>query len=91
MRPYSGETEDPDQEVSWGPWRIPEPLGTINNIFACVYNVVTLFWSFWPQTNDPTAETTNWSVLPFCVVILFSIIWYPLQAKKHYKGPIREV
>ncbi|KAI1472946.1 amino acid transporter [Daldinia caldariorum] len=91
MLPYVGETDDPDPEVTWGPWRIPEPLGTINNIFAIIYNVVTLFWSFWPQTNYPTAETTNWSVLPFCVVIIFSIVWYPLRAKKHYKGPIREV
>ncbi|KAI2626988.1 amino acid transporter [Hypomontagnella submonticulosa] len=90
MRPYF---PDPDnyEGVSWGPWRIPEPLGTINNIFACLYIVITLLWSFWPQTNPTTLETANWSVLPFSVVIIFSVLWYVFRAKHYFKGPIKEV
>jgi choline transport protein len=91
LLPYSPDIENFDAGVAWGPWRISEPFGTVNNVFACMYGVLTLFWSFWPQTNPPTAATANWSVLVFTVVVLFSIVWYAIQARKYFKGPIKEV
>ncbi|KAI1414623.1 amino acid transporter [Hypoxylon sp. FL1857] len=91
IRPYSVDSEALNPGVVWGPWRIPEPFGTLNNAFGCLYNVITLFWSFWPQSKYPTASTLNWSVLPFSIMLLFSILWYVLRAKYYFKGPIREV
>jgi amino acid transporter len=76
--------------LTWGVWRIPEPLGTMNNIFAILYTVFLLFWSFWPQTNPTTPETANWSILVFGSVVIFSIFWYIVRARHHFKGPIKE-
>lgn len=91
FRPYSAGSSDEHDVLSWGPWRIPEPIGTINNFFACVYTVFMLFWSFWPQTSMPTPESFNWSVLVFGAVIIFSVVWYTVRAKTYFKGPIKEV
>ncbi|KAI0850494.1 amino acid transporter [Daldinia vernicosa] len=74
----------------WGPWKVPEPFGIINNVFACLYMMLLLFWSFWPQVNSPTPGEVNWSVLVYGTVILFSVIWYVLKARRHFKGPVRE-
>ncbi|KAK3686192.1 amino acid/polyamine transporter I [Podospora appendiculata] len=80
---------DPD-DLSWGVWRVPEPLGTINNVFAVLYSAFLLFWSFWPQTDPTAPETANWSVLVFGAVVVFRVLWYVVRAKRHFKGPIRE-
>ncbi|GAB1319326.1 polyamine transporter tpo5 [Madurella fahalii] len=76
--------------LTWGVWRIPEPLGTINNIAAILYSIFLLFWSFWPQTNPTTLETANWSVLVFGSVVIFSVLWYVVRARHSFRGPIRE-
>jgi choline transport protein len=92
FRPY--ESDPPalhDGRLTWGPWKIPEPFGTANNVFACVYCALLLFWSFWPQTSSPTPDTANWSILVFGCVILFSIAWYALRARRTFKGPIKEI
>lgn len=91
FRPYSAGSSDDHGRPSWGPWRVPEPFGTINNIVACIYTIFLLFWSFWPQTNMPTPASFNWSILVFGAVVLFSIVWYAAQAKTYFKGPIKEV
>ncbi|KAI0107269.1 amino acid transporter [Nemania sp. FL0031] len=81
---------DPDPSViSWGPWKIPEPIGTINNGFACIYSLLLLFWSFWPQSTPTTPTTANWSILVFGFVVMLSILWYVIRAKHYFKGPIR--
>ncbi|KAI0813818.1 amino acid transporter [Xylaria sp. FL0064] len=83
IRPYSS-TADFDlidgKRLTWGPWKLPEPLGIANNIFACLYSIFTLFSSFWPQVNHPTPNTTNWSVLVFGVM-----------ANRYFQGPIKEI
>ncbi|KAI1174994.1 amino acid transporter [Nemania sp. FL0916] len=91
LKPYLPGHEASDGSLCWGPWKVPEPFGTLNNIFACVYGTLTLFWSFWPQTSLPTEETANWSVLVFSVVVLFSVVWYIVRARKYFQGPIKEV
>ncbi|KAJ2990487.1 hypothetical protein NUW58_g2925 [Xylaria curta] len=47
----------------WGPWKVSEPFGTLNNAFACLYMTFLLFWSFWPEVNYPTPAEVNWSIL----------------------------
>ncbi|KAI1105608.1 putative GABA transporter [Jackrogersella minutella] len=85
------DASDPPEGLVWGPWKLPEPFGILNNIFACLYSAVLLFWSFWPQTVAPTPETFNWSILIFGAVVLFSVVWYILRARHSFKGPIKEI
>jgi choline transport protein len=77
-------------QLIWGPWKIPEPFGTINNVFSIVYSVFLLFWSFWPQTTPTTLEGFNWSVVVFVGVIVFSVLWYVVRARTYFSGPVKE-
>ncbi|KAI4861222.1 amino acid transporter [Hypoxylon rubiginosum] len=83
--------DDQIEGLRWGPWKIPEPFGTINNVFACAYSAFLLFWSFWPQVYMPTPESANWSALVYGSVIIFCIIWYAVKARKYFKGPVKEI
>ncbi|KAJ8132573.1 hypothetical protein O1611_g1050 [Lasiodiplodia mahajangana] len=92
VKPYVEDSEHVDADhLVWGPWKVPEPFGTLNNAFACLYTVFLLFWSFWPESNHPSAAELNWSVVVYGGVILFSITWYILRARRFFKGPIKEV
>ena len=77
--------------MQWGPWRVPEPLGTINNAFACVYLIIIAFFSFWPTTTTITAATMNYSVLVTAAVAIFSMIYYLVYARRTYSGPVVEI
>lgn len=77
--------------VHWGPWKIPEPWGSINNTFAVLYLSFVWFWTFWPTMTPNTPDTFNFNVLPFGGIVLFSTIWYVMSAKKTFNGPIREM
>ena len=90
----SADTSDADEvvqsELSWGPWRVPGLLGTINNAYACVYTVFVMFWSFWPPATPTTPSTMNYAVLMTGATVLFSIVYYYFWGKKGYMGPLIE-
>ena len=75
----------------WGPWRMPEPLGTFTNAFACAFLIVVFFFTFWPPATPVTAKTMNYSVVVMGFVAIVSGIYYVLSAHKTYKGPIVEI
>lgn len=76
--------------LTWGPWRLHGALGIANNIFSCIYLIFVFFFSFWPPSLEVTPETMNYAVLVFGTVILFSMIYYAVWARKIYNGPIIE-
>jgi choline transport protein len=77
--------------LSWGPWCIPEPLGTISNALGCSYMLTVLFFSFWPVAANPNAASMNYSCVMVGAVIIFSMLYYILWARRFYKGPVVEV
>jgi choline transport protein len=93
--PYNAEdrslrnTIEADQ-LTWGPWHIPEPFGTVINCVGCAYMVIMLFFSFWPVTMETTPESMNYSVLMTGVVVIFSFVYYFAWGNKDYKGPLVE-
>lgn len=78
-------------ELAWGPWRIPGIWGILNNAFTCVYLAVVWFFSFWPTATPVTPQSMNFSVLVTGVVVIFSVLYYFIRARKIYVGPIIEV
>lgn len=78
-------------KLVWGPWRIPGVFGIVNNVFACVYLTVVLFFSFWPPATPPTAQTMNYSSLVLGGVVIFCVCYYALVARMEYIGPVVEV
>jgi choline transport protein len=84
--------ESYDRNLTWGPWRLKGTLGIVNNITACCYLVLLIFFSFWPSTfklTDP--KLMNWAVVVTGGVTLFSVGYYALFARKKYAGPVVEV
>lgn len=77
-------------ELSWGPWRVPGLLGTLNNAYACIYTVFVMFWSFWPPATPTAPSTMNYAVLMTGATILFSVVYYYVWGKKGYLGPLIE-
>lgn len=76
-----------DAPLIWGPWHLPEPWGTINNAYACVYMIFVIFWSVWPPDNHPTVSEMNYSVVVTGGVMILSAAWYFIRARHVYKGP----
>ncbi|OAA54694.1 amino acid/polyamine transporter I [Cordyceps fumosorosea ARSEF 2679] len=82
---------DNAEGLIWGPWHVPGVLGIVNNSLACAYLLTMLFFSFWPPAPVSDAKDMNFSVLMTGAVVIFSIVYYLVWAKRDYKGPIREV
>lgn len=87
----ASDMSSPLDKLVWGPWRIKGTLGIANNLFACIWLVLIIFFSFFPPTAQVTPSTTNYSVLVFGAVVIFSIVYYLVWAKKFYVGPVKEV
>ncbi|CAG8979944.1 hypothetical protein HYALB_00013368 [Hymenoscyphus albidus] len=84
-------TNTMDTDLSWGPWKIPEPFGSIINAFGCVYLIIAAVFSFFPTAVNPTASTMNYSSLMVGSISIFAVLYYILSAHKVYKGPLVEV
>jgi choline transport protein len=78
-------------ELVWGPFHLPGVVGIVNNVVAICYLVVVGFFSFWPPMLDPTVDMMNYSVVVTGFVVIFSVIYYLVRARKEYQGPLVEV
>ncbi|KAL8716326.1 MAG: hypothetical protein Q9220_000231 [cf. Caloplaca sp. 1 TL-2023] len=76
-----------NMRLIWGPFHLPGVWGIINNGVAWVFTVITLFFSFFPPATPVTPATMNYNALVFGSVVLFSIIYYSVYAKDHFRGP----
>lgn len=79
------------QQLVWGPWRIPGIAGLVVNAYACIFMIIILFFSFWPQGLDPTPATMNWSCLVTSAVAVLSAVYYLIWAHKTYTGPVVDI
>lgn len=72
----------PAARFSLGRWGIPV------NCAAVIFSIWSFFWSFWPQTNNPTAASFNWASPIFSAVIIGAMIYYCIAGRKKYFGPV---
>ncbi|KAF2833513.1 amino acid transporter [Ophiobolus disseminans] len=77
--------------LQWGPWKVPGALGVANNAFACVYLVIMWVFAFFPADVAVTAQSMNWSSVTFGGTVLFAVVYYLLNGRKKYNGPIVEL
>jgi hypothetical protein len=90
LHPVEALTELVQGRFVWGPWHIPGILGTINNVYACVYMIFVIFWSVWPPATPVTASTMNYSVVVTGGIMILSGVWYVVRGRREYKGPLVE-
>lgn len=90
----SSEPEDSSlgiEKLSWGLWRLPEPIGTFNNAFGCAFLLIVLTFSCFPAENHPTSSTMNYVVVMEGGILICAVIYYLIWGRKTYKGPVIEV
>ena len=80
-----------DEKFRWGPWHLPGLWGDVNNAIACGYLTVVVFFSFWPTVQPVTAENMNYAVLVTGAIVIFSLVYYLVWARRVYMGPVVEV
>lgn len=88
--PLSGSqlTNTPGFELSWGPWHIPGIVGPAVNLFAIIYVLVILFFSFWPPDVPVDGAKMNYTILVTGAVLIFSVTWYLAWGRRDYKRPL---
>lgn len=75
--------------INYGPWKLGV-FGVPANIFALIWTIIAMFFSFWPGAVNPTPQTMNWACLLYGATMIFSIGFYVLHGRHVYKGPIIE-
>ena len=81
-------TNTPGFELSWGAWYMPGILGPAVNLFAIIYVLIILFFSFWPPELPVGAANMNYTILVTGAVLVFSVVWYYAWGRRDYKGPV---
>ena len=79
------------EKLSWGLWRLPEPMGTMNNAFGCKFLLIILTFSCFPADNHPTPSTMNYVVVMEGGILIIAIFYYLIWGHKTYAGPVIEV
>ena len=80
-----------DDVVSWGPWHMHGIWGIAVNTWACLYLIIMVFFSFWPTERAVTASTMNYAVLITGAIVIISLTYYQVWAKRVYTGPVIEI
>ncbi|KAJ5550591.1 choline transport protein [Penicillium sp. DV-2018c] len=80
-----------DAKLVWGPFHLPGIWGILVNTFALIYMTIAVFFSFWPPSWVVTVQTMNFSVVGTVGVIVLSLVYYAIRARKVYDGPIVEI
>lgn len=96
IKPYAAHSEllrntMESEFLTWGPWKVPEPLGTLINAFSVVFLFALLLFSYWPTTVAPGPAGMNYSSLVTGAVGIFSLVYYAVWGRKTYKGPVIEI
>ncbi|TVY43233.1 Choline transport protein [Lachnellula occidentalis] len=73
-------------DLTWGPWRVPEPFGTIINVIGSSF-----FFTFWPPATPTTALSMNYDIVMLAGVAFLSSFYYYFWAYKTFNGPVIEI
>lgn len=65
--------------------------GIVVNVAALLLLTPLIFFLTWPLTTPVTAETMNWSSVMLVGVFIIATVYYILQARKEYEGPVIHV
>lgn len=78
-------------KLVWGPFHIKGLFGVAINVFAIVYMLITVFFSFWPPMAEVTVSTMNYSAVGTVGTMALSLVYYFVRARHVYEGPIVEI
>lgn len=76
-----------NEPIPFGPWRIGR-AGLAVNIIAFVYTLIAMVFSFFPPALPVTPQNMNWSIVVYSFVLISGGIFYAIQGRKQWNGPI---
>ena len=77
----------PDSALPWGPFKLGR-AGVPVTVAAITYSAFGAFFSLWPSSPKPDAESMNYDILVFGAAIVFSLSFWFLYGRKYYEGPV---
>lgn len=63
-------------------WAIPV------NVIGAGYSWFVFFWGFWPASQPVMVDNMNYAPVMFGGVLVLSLLWYFLGARRVYTGPV---
>lgn len=75
------------EDYHLGPWNMGR-WGLPVNVFAIIFSMIAIFFSFFPAANHPALKDMNWSSVMFGGITVFGLIYYVVFARKVYSGPV---
>lgn len=75
----------------YGPFKLGRTLGPAANLIGFLWCVLIVFWSFWPRVSGPTVGEMNWSCLAYGAVTILAMVFWVVDGRGRYVGPVREI
>lgn len=73
-------------EIALGLWNLGR-FGLAINIYAALYTVITVVFSFFPPSTPVDKESMNYSCVVYGGTIIFGVVYYMVHGHKAYIGP----
>ena len=84
VKRFSGE------RINFGPWNLGR-YGLAINIFAAIYTLVTVIFSFFPPSLPVDAVAMNYSCVVYGGVVILGLFYYAIRGHKKFVGPSIEL
>lgn len=75
--------------INYGPFSLGR-FGIFTNIFALLWTILVMVFSFFPSAIPITLKTMNWSCLLWGATMIFGVAFYIFYQRGRYHGPIVE-
>jgi amino acid transporter len=75
--------------IAYGPFKLGR-FGITTNIFAILWTVLVMVFSFFPPKIPVTLSTMNWSCVLWGVTMISGLLFYIFYQRGRYNGPIVE-
>ena len=75
--------------IQFGPWNMAG-AGLAVNVFALLYAVVAMVFSFFPPATPVTFVSMNWSVAVFGTTIAFGLVFWVVKGRHQWQGPLMD-
>jgi amino acid transporter len=63
------------------------PVAATAVLWICLISIVFIL----PQSNPVDSQTFNYAIVAVGIVVLYSVIFWLVSARKWFKGPIKQI
>ena len=63
------------------------PIATVAVLWICLISIVFIL----PQATPVNSQTLNYAIVAVGIVVLYSVMFWLVSARKWFKGPIKQI